>query len=89
VAASQASTRTSDSAGHPHCAHASFLLIADLQFAGRYTYCNNAAAGLAADWNTLLFEDFLQFAGLIHLTDDVTTADELAFDVELRDRRPI
>ena len=31
----------------------------------------------------------LQFAGLEHFTDDVGAADELALNVELRDRRPV
>src|SRR5262249_49369253 len=37
----------------------------------------------------LVLEHGLQLAGLEHLADDVATADELALDVELRDRRPV
>src|SRR5271167_3260543 len=39
--------------------------------------------------DALLFEDLLQFTGLVYLADDVAAADELALDVELRDRRPV
>ena len=35
------------------------------------------------------FEQFLQFAGLVHLFHDVRAADEFALDVELRDGRPV
>ena len=31
----------------------------------------------------------MQFPGLKHFADDVAAADKLAFDVELRDRRPV
>src|SRR5574340_407223 len=34
-------------------------------------------------------EQLLQFARLVHLHHDVRAADELALDVELRDRRPV
>ena len=30
-----------------------------------------------------------QFAGLIHFANDIATADKLALNVKLRDRRPI
>ncbi len=39
--------------------------------------------------HALFLEEGLQFAGLEHLADDVAAADELALDVELRDRRPV
>src|SRR5262245_66008380 len=37
----------------------------------------------------LLLEQPLQLARLEHFADDVAAADELAFDVELRDGRPL
>ena len=36
----------------------------------------------------LVVEHLLQFAGFGHFADDVAAADELAFDVELRNGRP-
>src|SRR5499426_2892047 len=38
---------------------------------------------------TLLLEQPLEFARLEHFADDVAAADKLAFDVELRDGRPL
>src|SRR5690606_20387261 len=38
--------------------------------------------------DALLGQHLLQFAGLEHLTNDVTAAHELTLNVELRDRRP-
>lgn len=37
---------------------------------------------------TLLDEELFEFAVLVHLEGDVAAADELATDVQLRDRRP-
>src|ERR1700719_1917636 len=34
-------------------------------------------------------QQFREFAGLVHLANDVATADKFAFDIELRDCRPI
>src|SRR6266446_4295724 len=34
-------------------------------------------------------QQFREFAGLVHLADDVATADKFAFDLELRNRRPV
>src|SRR6187551_3889110 len=58
-------------------------------------YCNSPPEGagllwrLRPDGNAFFFEELLQFAGLEHLADDVAAADELALDIELRDRRPV
>ncbi|CVI61865.1 hypothetical protein AGR9A_Cc80122 [Agrobacterium salinitolerans str. Hayward 0363] len=50
---------------------------------------NRPKSGRAADADTLFLEVALQFAGLEHLSYDVTAADEFALDVELRDGWPI
>src|SRR6266550_3670526 len=42
-----------------------------------------------ADGDALLLEDLPQFAGLVHLADNIAAANELALDVELRNRRPV
>src|SRR6266478_3949215 len=34
-------------------------------------------------------QQFREFAGLVHLADDVATADKFALDIELRHRRPV
>src|SRR5690606_9345071 len=47
------------------------------------------ASGRAADGYALLGHEALKLSGLKHLTDDVAAADELALNVELRDRRPV
>src|SRR3954465_5951863 len=46
-------------------------------------------SGRRGDRNALVGKQLLQFAGLEHLADDVAAADELALDVELRNRRPV
>jgi hypothetical protein len=46
-------------------------------------------SGSAFDAHALLVEEALQLAGLEHLADDVASADELALDVELGNRRPL
>jgi hypothetical protein len=48
-----------------------------------------SVTGSGADGDTLLLENLLQFAGLVHLADDIATAEELALDVKLRNRRPV
>src|SRR5690606_33495 len=45
-------------------------------------------SGSAADTDTFLGEEVLQFSSLEHLTDDVAAADEFALDVKLGDGRP-
>ena len=44
--------------------------------------------GGALHLDTVGLHQFAQLAGFMHLADDVATADELAFDVELRDGGP-
>ena len=44
--------------------------------------CQQPAPG--ANRDALLFEDLLQFTGLVHLADDVAAANELALDIKLR-----
>eukprot|EP01026_Neomeris_dumetosa_P021690 TRINITY_DN18909_c0_g1_i3.p4 TRINITY_DN18909_c0_g1~~TRINITY_DN18909_c0_g1_i3.p4 ORF type:complete len:117 (+),score=6.80 TRINITY_DN18909_c0_g1_i3:350-700(+) len=44
---------------------------------------------LGLNLNALSGKVLHQFAGLEHLADDVTTADELALDIKLGDRRPL
>src|SRR3954463_3653505 len=46
-------------------------------------------SGALLDLDALVGEELLQLAGLEHLAGDVAAADELALDVELRDRRPV
>src|SRR5206468_2666957 len=46
-------------------------------------------SGRRGDRDALVGKQLLQFAGLEHLADDVAAADELALDVELRNRRPV
>src|SRR4030088_1647853 len=46
-------------------------------------------SGRGSDRNALVGKQLLQFAGLEHLADDVAAADELALDVELRNRWPV
>src|SRR6478609_3578107 len=46
-------------------------------------------SGGAFDADTLFDKECLEFAGLEHFADYIAAADEFAFDVELRDRRPV
>src|SRR3954462_790493 len=46
-------------------------------------------SGRGGDGHALVGKQLLQFAGLEHLADDVAAADELALDVELRNRWPV
>src|SRR5712671_1213747 len=47
------------------------------------------SSGCGVDRDALRGKQLLQFAGLEHLADDVAAADELALDVELRNRWPV
>ena len=40
-------------------------------------------------WDALVMNELMQLTLLEHLADDVAASDELAFDVELGDRRPV
>src|SRR5262249_47230368 len=49
--------------------------------------CLEGSGGLGVD--ALAVQEGAQLAGVVHLADDVAAADELALDVELRNRRPL